>query len=454
MTWTLSTAHRLAQTNYPIRVGSFGYSFVVIVAMLMERGRPISVATLALPALAMLLYPHLAYLWTRVAADSKRAELDMLLVDGVLLGMAVGQTGLALWLSGALVIAVSLNNGVCGGSRRLVIALLLMSGSALTGALLTGAGFHPDTGPLVTLLCFAGIAAYVSAVGLVMHGQTERLVRMRNALSRSEDQFRFIAEHAGDYVMVVDSRGRMRYASGGCQERFDPNALRDGAHWTGLVQPADRERARHYLESVLKSSRGARLALGFTPLDGTPLELECAANPIERHGEVTDALVVITARPRSGLEQSMEGAFSRQLSQHHARYGLLVTSTFGRIEGASPRMGEILACTPQELLGKSIGEISEAIPASDSLLDDVWRALDADGICQRKFLAIERNGKLKLAWANVVQLRSEDGTPRYAWTIVDDPALTVAQEREARESDADERLPPQGQDRRPPEQDA
>ena len=124
----------------------------------------------------------------------------------------------------------------------------------------------------------------------------------------------------------------------------------------------------------------------------------------------------------------MPALFSRQLSRHHASYGLLVTSTLGRIEHANARMGEMLGCTAQDLIGKSIGEITEGIPASDALLEDVWRALDADGICQRKFLAIERSGRLKLAWANVVQLQSEDGVARYAWTIVDDPALTIGRE--------------------------
>ena len=218
----LSPAHRLAQTNYPIRVGSFGFSFVVVVALLIERGQSPGWANLALPALVLLAYPHLAYLLTRLGEDGRRAELDLLLADGVLLGLVVGQTGIALWLSGALLIAVCLNNAVCGGSRRLVIALLLTVGSGLAATIFTHGDFRPETGPLVTLLCCAGICLYVASVGLVMHGQNNRLLRTRDALSRSEDQFRFITERPGDYVMVVDARGRMRYASGACQERSIP----------------------------------------------------------------------------------------------------------------------------------------------------------------------------------------------------------------------------------------
>jgi PAS domain S-box-containing protein len=271
------------------------------------------------------------------------------------------------------------------------------------------------------------MACYVSAVGLVMFGQNEGLVRARNALATSQAQFRFIAEHAGDYVTVLDARGRIRYVSGAYQERFDPNLIRNGQHWTGLVLPADRERARSFLTSIMRSNRGARLSLNFSAANGSVVELECAANIIEEAGDAGTSMLVITSRRRTGLEQEMEGRFSRELMRHHAGYGLLVTSVMGRIELASPRMNEMLGYSRGELLGKTVDEIAEAIPSSDSLIDDVWRAVEIDGVCQRKFLAIDRNGRLKLAWANVVALRGDDEAPRFAWTIVDDPALTITQ---------------------------
>lgn len=424
--------HRLAQTNYPIRVGSFGYSFVIVVALLIERGTPLSAGLLAFPAFALLAYPHLAYLHARISRDPRRAELDNLLADAVLLGIMAAQTGMALWLFGGIVIAICINNAVCAGAPRLVAAVGLLAASTLVASWAGRAGFQPDTGPLVTMLCIAGISAYVSAVGLVMHSQRERLVSARNALARSEDQFRFIAEHAGDYVAVLDSRGRIRYASGAYQERFDPNVVRNGAHWTGVILPSDRERARDFLTAVLLSGKGARLRLNFAApaQGGHPLELDCAANVVEQGEGAGSQLLVVTARQPTALEEAMDGRLTQELRRHHAGYGVLVTSALGRIELVSPRMGEMLGYGAAELLGKTVEEISEAIPASDGLLEDVWRALEADGICQRKLLLIEKSGRLKLAWANVVQIRSEDGAARFAWTLVDDPVLTVAQQPE------------------------
>jgi PAS domain S-box-containing protein len=119
--------------------------------------------------------------------------------------------------------------------------------------------------------------------------------------------------------------------------------------------------------------------------------------------------------------------------RQHPGYGILVTTVLGRIELASPRLGEMLGYRAAELAGKNVSEISEAIPSSDALMEDVWRAIEADGICQRKFLAVDRSGKLKLAWANVIQLVSEDDTRRFAWTILDDPGLTVERKSDVRE---------------------
>jgi PAS domain S-box-containing protein len=433
MNLRLSPAHSLAQTNYPIRVGSFGYSFIVYIALGLERGINHSASGLVFPVLGLLVYPHLAYVHARIALDSRRAEQNNLVADAVLLGAVVAHTGMSLWLFGGILIAVCVNNAVCGGARRLAIAVLLLCGTSLALTVASGTGFHPGSGPLVTLLCMAGIAAYVSAAGLVMHSRTERLVATRNALARSEDQFRFIAEHAGDYVAVLDARGRLRYTSGAYQEQFDPNLLRKGSHWTGLIEPRDRERARRFLTSILSSGKSARLALDFVPADGSRLELECAANAVEEAGETASRLLVITARRRSTLEQAMQSEPGRQLMRQHPGYGILVTTVLGRIELASPRLGEMLGYRAAELAGKNVSEISEAIPSSDALMEDVWRAIEADGICQRKFLAVDRSGKLKLAWANVIQLVSEDDTRRFAWTILDDPGLTVERKSDVRE---------------------
>ena len=82
------------------------------------------VRTAILAVLTLLAYPHLAYLHARIAVDSKRAEFRNLTVDSVLMGMWMAQMQFALWPSCGALLAISLDNAVCGGSKRFLLGLL------------------------------------------------------------------------------------------------------------------------------------------------------------------------------------------------------------------------------------------------------------------------------------------------------------------------------------------
>ena len=85
-------AHRIARHNYPIRSAAFAYTLVVMVATWIEAGR-VGVPEVLLAIGCFLVYPQLAYLYARVAVHSKRAELNNLYADCLLLGMWVAQNG-------------------------------------------------------------------------------------------------------------------------------------------------------------------------------------------------------------------------------------------------------------------------------------------------------------------------------------------------------------------------
>ena len=112
----LRPAHRSAQVNYAPRVFAFAFSLLVLQALMIERG--LSAGLLFFGVLQFLVYPHLAYLHARIAADSRRAELRNLVADSVLLGAWAAQMHFALWPSCGLLAAVCLNNATTGGLKR------------------------------------------------------------------------------------------------------------------------------------------------------------------------------------------------------------------------------------------------------------------------------------------------------------------------------------------------
>lgn len=274
----LPRAHRLARINYPTRSGSFAFSFLVVVAVLAERG--FDAGTLILGAAALLVYPHLAYLHARMAMNSKRAEFRNLVVDSVLMGVLVAQMHFALWpVCGALV-GVSMNNAVCGGIGRFLSGLLYFAAAALLWAVVNGFPFEPNTGPLVTGLCFLGIVGYVGALAASFHDQNSRLVRTRNVLRTSDEQFRFVAARAGDLVAVLTPGYRFRYTSLSHEKYFEPAKFADGADWLDLVHPEDRERARAYLDLLSRSPNSQCAQLRMIPAGAPALPVECEGNPV------------------------------------------------------------------------------------------------------------------------------------------------------------------------------
>ncbi len=278
----LPRAHRLARINYPTRWGSFAFSFLVVVAVLAERG--LSAGTLIFGVVTLLLYPHLAYLHARLAINSKRAELRNLSVDSVLMGLWAAQLHFALWpVCGALV-GVSMNNAVCGGIGRFLSGLLFFAAAALLWAVMQGVPLEPSTGPLVTGLCFVGIVGYVGRLAVFFHDQNSRLVRTRNVLRTSEEQFRFIAAHAGDLVSVLTPEHRFRYASLSHEKYFDAAKFADGADWLELVHPEDRGRARAFLDLLSVSPRSERAQLRMILAGAPPRMVDCEGNPVREDG--------------------------------------------------------------------------------------------------------------------------------------------------------------------------
>jgi PAS domain-containing protein len=306
MQFRLPPAHRVARINYPTRSVWFAYSFLVLLAIMAERG--FNAGALIFGVVTLLIYPQLAYLHARLAIDSKRAEFRNLAFDSILMGLWAAQVQFALWPVCAVLVAISLDNAVCGGVLRLLSGWLYFSTAALLWAIAKGVSFEPSTGPLVTGLCVFSIVGYVSGLAILFFRQNSRLVRTRNVLRSSEEQFRFIAEHAGDLVSVLSPEHRFRYASPSHKKYFAPANFAEGADWLKLVYPADRGRALAFLDLLSMSPHSERAQLRMMP-SGAPSQLvECEGNPVRGEGGRLQMIVLLcrdlvaSGEPASPLE--------------------------------------------------------------------------------------------------------------------------------------------------------
>jgi PAS domain S-box-containing protein len=273
----LPAAHRLAQINHLSRTVSFGYAFLVAVALAVERS--LGPWTHFFAVATFLVYPQAAYLHARLAGDSKRAELRNLNADSVLMGAWAAYMQFALLPTLGAIVAISLDNAACGGLKLFGRGLLYFGAGALALAAIGGFGLNPATGPVVTALAFVGILGYATALGDIFHLQNRNLVRTRDVLRESEAQFRFIAEHAGDLVAVVGPDGTLRYASPSHAEHFDPPRCAPGRAWLDLVHPDERAKAARFLGFLEASMKPDRAELRMAGERGER-RVECQGNPV------------------------------------------------------------------------------------------------------------------------------------------------------------------------------
>jgi PAS domain S-box-containing protein len=412
----LPPAHRLARINYPPRALAFGFTFLVLEALMVERG--FSGAMFVFGALQFLVYPHLAYLHARLATDSKRAELHNLLLDSLLLGVWTAQMHFALWPACGLLVATALNNGANGGWRRMVRALLaFLLGAAVWGAVL-GFPFEPVTGLLVAGMSFAGIFLYVAWIGLIIFEQNQRLVRTRDALRSSEEQFRFIAEHAGDLVVVLDAKGRLRYVSPSHLDHFEQRRVELGQDWLQLVHPDDRERTRNFVQYMFMSRLQERMALRLVPLEGPSRVVECEGNPVfDRNGEIRMLILVmrdVTTRVRAEIDLRLAAHAFDHLSD-----AVLVSDGSGRVEYVNRAYCAMIGRDAHELMGRTTNELPEGLQPS-SQHEEIWRSVSRTGSWRGRLTERRKDGGFIALSAVVSAVRDKDGAAtHFVWVLTD-----------------------------------
>ncbi len=114
-----------------------------------------------LQVLQFAVYPLLLYQRAVRAPDPLRAELQNLLLDGVLLGAWMAVWGLPLWISFMLAISVCLNVVIYMGMPGLMRGVVALAAGVAAVRLVAGIDFRPDTGLLVSLLCMALLTFYL-----------------------------------------------------------------------------------------------------------------------------------------------------------------------------------------------------------------------------------------------------------------------------------------------------
>ena len=156
-------------------------------------------------------------------------------------------------------------------------------------------------------------------------------MRARDALRNSEEQFRFIAEHAGDLVVVLDHLRLIRYASASHARYFRPDSYEPGKPWLDLVHPEDRDLARQFLDPYGHAETLERVHIRMLAASRADPVMECQRNTVWDDTQNVQMVVLILR----DVEERVRTDVERQLSSvsQVAQRGPIPPSTPSALRG-------------------------------------------------------------------------------------------------------------------------
>jgi PAS domain S-box-containing protein len=403
-------AQGLVATNYRVRTGAFLYCALVVGIVLWERRAGPVAGTLL--ALQFLLYPHIIYLRARYAQHPTRAELDNLLIDALLLGAWCAALGFPTWIVFGMVGATTLNAVVNRGLRGLAWSLVCSVGGALLWIATGSVRYTPATSDLVTALCVVGSFGYLAAVGLVVHRQTRRLAATRDALRRSEESYRLIAENAADLIGMVDQECRWLYTSPSYQSVLEADELAVGADAFRKVHPDDAEQARLAVaRAALAKPR--ELALRLVDKEGRVRQYRTRIQPLEGVGRKR---VLLVSRDVTDLRESEE----RLLLAAHALEGMTeairITAADGTILTVNRAFCALTGFKRDDILGQPEKTIRNALQPP-GFYDEVYATVLREGYWSGTTWARRANGAVYREWRAIRAVRDAGGAIMHYVTV-------------------------------------
>lgn len=153
--------HRLARYNYPTRVIGFAYLFVLVVAYF-ELKLPSVVFLISLLSNCFV-WPQLAYLWAKIAPNSKRAELANMYADAFFVGIWVAQLDFSLWPTVAAISGVNISHIAYRGLPLMLQGLIPTCIGMVLSGYQTGFVFKPHSN-LPAAFCSIGVIFFFTGL--------------------------------------------------------------------------------------------------------------------------------------------------------------------------------------------------------------------------------------------------------------------------------------------------
>ena len=279
-------------------------------------------------------------------------------------------------------------------------------------------GVRDDGGALTHLLCT------VRDVSDEVDAQT--------ALRTSEERFASFMLNIPLTAWIVDRDGRFVYASPGFERHF-PTSSRVTDHTIRSVFPTDiaEEYLRNNAEVIAKNTRIEAIESGIRP-GGAPGKYFTVKFPLrDADGGVLIGGIALDMTDMAAAERSARESETRFAAIFdNAAVGIAQVTTDGILLRVNRRLAEILGYPPEELLGRTFGDITHPDDLGENLVyaEQVRDGLIDEFAMEKRY--VRRDGSIVWTNLNVRCVRDAGGAVAYFVSVVEDiSARRQAQDR-------------------------
>jgi len=363
----------LVRTYYRVRTIAFAALFIAI-GMHMA-GRDYGAVAWGLLILQFLVYPHLIYWRALNSRDPLKVELTSMVVDSLLVGIWSAALEFPIWIAFTLFIGPALNNAINRGWRGAINSLLAYSGGALVWVLVAEFRVSPETDAPVTILCLIGLSAYLLGLGNIVHIQNSKLRETREALRKSEEDYRLITENAGDLIAMLDAEGRWVYTSPSYRRLLSEEALAVGVSALLPVHREDRDMVRAQLKKSVETGESQEFLYRLVASDGSANEFQATVNSFLQAGQ---RKVVIVSIDITELRQRDKALAIQAHAFENMAEGMMITAADGMILSVNRAFTAVTGYAKEDVVGKNESEFRIALQPA-KFYDDIRDALAKRG---------------------------------------------------------------------------
>ncbi|MBA4116040.1 MAG: PAS domain S-box protein, partial [Rubrobacter sp.] len=269
---------------------------------------------------------------------------------------------------------------------------------------------------------------------------TERK-RAEERLREAEERFRSLVQNASDVILIMEAGRTVRYVSPAIEQvlGYKPEDVVGKDNFTP-VYPDDLAKARNLIADAVNNPGSTSVAeLRLRHADGSWRHVESRCTSLLDDPAVGGIVINsrdVTERKRfeEALRQSEERL--RTIFEKSAT-GISIADLNRRLLETNPAYQSMLGYSGEELLGKSIAEISHpADLPEDRELHAALLAGDLD-FYRREKRYVRKDGEIIWVCPTVSAVRNAEGEPQFLVGMVED--ITESKEREERLREAEER---------------